>query len=177
MNFLNIIKKAAPFLGTAVSLAVPGPLGAMASSLLTKALGLPADAAHEDIATAIVGMTPEQAVALKTAEETFAMQMKQIDIASIEALAKMSFDDRAGARTMYENVKGYTEPVLAYTAVGGFLTVVILMMTLQNIPASAHDALMILLGALSATFKDVYGFFFGSSAGSEAKNQLLADKK
>jgi hypothetical protein len=41
-------------------------------------------------------------------------------------------------------------------------------------PPGAREPLLILIGALSAAFGAVVSYWFGSSAGSAAKNDLLA---
>lgn len=46
-------------------------------------------------------------------------------------------------------------------------------MSVEPIPASGHDALLILIGALAGGWSTVLGFYFGSSSGSESKNALL----
>ncbi len=46
-------------------------------------------------------------------------------------------------------------------------------LTTNEVPASNRDALMVALGVILGLSKDVYGFFFGSSKGSEDKTDLL----
>lgn len=46
----------------------------------------------------------------------------------------------------------------------------------HNIPQTSHDAIMLLLGVIVGAFKDVYGYFFGSSSGSSAKSQTISDQ-
>lgn len=41
----------------------------------------------------------------------------------------------------------------------------------------AKDALLIVLGALIAITKDVFGYYFGSSEGSQRKTELLSGVK
>jgi CDP-diglyceride synthetase len=53
----------------------------------------------------------------------------------------------------------------------------ICLLTFVPMPQESKDALLILLGALAAQFKDVGGYFFGSSKSSADKNALLAEKQ
>jgi hypothetical protein len=53
----------------------------------------------------------------------------------------------------------------------------IYMLGFRSLPDSGHDVLMMLLGTVAATYKDVYGYFFGSSAGSDAKTAIMANEK
>lgn len=46
----------------------------------------------------------------------------------------------------------------------------------QKVPSENNDVMMILLGALTAIVKDLYGYYFGTSEGSQRKTELLGDK-
>jgi membrane protein YqaA with SNARE-associated domain len=43
-------------------------------------------------------------------------------------------------------------------------------------PAGAREPLLILIGVLGARFGSIVDYYFGSSAGSAEKNNLLANK-
>lgn len=43
---------------------------------------------------------------------------------------------------------------------------------LTELPAGARDILLVTVGALIALSKESYGYFFGSSAGSQRKDEL-----
>ncbi len=173
MNFLNIVRKATPFLGTALSLAVPGPLGAMASSMITKALGLPSESKQDAIAAAIVGMTPEQAVALKTAEDTFALQMKQMDITSVEDMSKLSNDDTKDARAMKVQTKSIFPEILSVIIVSAYITLAALTY-LRVFPEGQKPEIDQILEMTKMLVVLVSGFWFGSSNGSARKTELIA---
>lgn len=44
---------------------------------------------------------------------------------------------------------------------------------LRELPPGARDILLVLLGVVAALVKDVYGYYFGSSDGSQRKTELL----
>ena len=53
---------------------------------------------------------------------------------------------------------------------GGFAIVVLL-----PIQTGLKDVLLVLLGAMVASYKDVTSFYYASSAGSKAKDAVIAD--
>lgn len=62
--------------------------------------------------------------------------------------------------------------LLATTIVVGFFAVLLAMLTRQINPET--QGALILVGALAAAFGAVWQYYFGSSAGSQAKTELLA---
>jgi hypothetical protein len=63
---------------------------------------------------------------------------------------------------------------LAYLAVGA-LVADIAFLSLIEVPKTNRDLLLVVLGALITIVKDVYGFEFGSSKGSERNAQAVSD--
>lgn len=55
---------------------------------------------------------------------------------------------------------------------GGFFAVLFALIKYAA-PAENKDALLILLGVLAGSFKDVVGFLWGGSMGSEKKTEML----
>jgi hypothetical protein len=70
--------------------------------------------------------------------------------------------------------------LIAMYILGGLIVfgifAVIGLMIFKPVPQENSVVLNILLGALVGGFTGVYGYFFGSSAGSKEKTQMLADK-
>lgn len=175
MGFNDVLKKAFPFISAAASLG--GPVGTMAATAVGKALGVDkAPAANlnsisEVIATAFAD--PAQRAALIQAEQQFQAQMAELGYKDAEALAATAEADRASAREMQSQVKSKTPAALAWVAILT-LAFCIYMLGFRTLPSTGHDALMLLIGAVVGICKDVYGYFFGSSAGSDRKTELLA---
>ena len=95
MDFTSIIKTVAPWIGTALG----GPLGGMAVEAAANALGL-SDKTVDAVKQAIGGATPEQMLALKQADQAFALQMQALDFKQISDLEALAAGDRASARSM-----------------------------------------------------------------------------
>lgn len=167
---MNFLRKIAPFLSTALSFG--GPVGTIAGKALTTVLGT-TSSKPEDIAAALAGATPEQIAGLQQAEQAFQVQMKQLDIQSVDELEKMGNDDRASARQMQVQTKSYLPSILAIIVTAGFLGLLAGMM-FGKLKVSDNQALLLLLGALSGSFTTVIAFYFGSSAGSDRKTELMA---
>ena len=66
----------APGLATALG----GPLAGMATKAILGALGMADGATASDLAAAVQGATPEQMLALKQADQQFAIQMRELDV-------------------------------------------------------------------------------------------------
>ena len=73
MDITAIIRTIAPWIGTALG----GPLGGMAVQAASDALGL-SDKTLAAVQSAIAGATPDQMLALKTADQGFALQMQAL---------------------------------------------------------------------------------------------------
>lgn len=63
--------------------------------------------------------------------------------------------------------------VLAYAAIVGLISLMWALLIRAIPDGSTRDILLILSGALVAIVKDVYGYEFGSSRGSEVKTEQL----
>ena len=65
-------------------------------------------------------------------------------------------------------------PFLAFGITIGFFGILYALMTDK---VTKSDELMIMLGSLSTAWTGVIAFYFGSSAGSQAKDQMLHQSK
>ena len=171
-NIKPFVSKFAPIVGAALG----GPLGGAAGALLASALGVK-DADPKSIEQAIKNgtLTGEQIVALKQAEDNFALQMKQLDINSVEDMEKLAIQDRSSAREREMAVKDWTPRILAYGVTVGFFGLLSFLLR-HDLPAGSKDVLNIMLGSLGTAWISIVTYYFGSSAGSDKKTDLMGRK-
>lgn len=79
---------------------------------------------------------------------------------------------RVSAKQRY---KDNTPAVLAGIAVAGFVGLIVLVICWFAPAEAMRDGFWMLAGAAIATYKDVYGYYFDSSAGSRGKDATIAD--
>lgn len=169
MDLLKIVGAVAPTLATAIG----GPLGGMAMKVVAEVLGLPADSSEKDVSKAMAAATPDQLLALKQADQDFAVRMRELDI----DLEKIAASDRDSARRREAQVRDWMPRVLAFVVVAGFMATVFLV--LLGYVDGMKDPLMAttvgtLIGFVSAKCEQVVAYYFGSSSSSQQKTQLLA---
>jgi len=174
---LSFIKKAAPWIGTVVGAAVPAaaPFIGIASKLLTSGLGKQVDPNAKSISDAIseAMASPEQLAKLKEIDNDFALQMKTLDINSTEEFEKIAAADRADARLMQEKTGSKIPAMLSISVTAGFFGL-LLLLVFRALPQSNMSVVNIMLGALGTAWISVMNYFFGSSAGSARKTELLS---
>ena len=169
MDLLKIVGAVAPTLATAIG----GPLGGMAMQVVSSVLGLPTDSSEKDVEKALKQATAEQLLALKQADNDFAVRMKELDI----DLERIAASDRDSARRREAQVRDWMPRVLAFVVVAGFMATVFLV--LLGYVDGMKDPLMAttvgtLIGFVSAKCEQVVAYYFGSSSSSQQKTQLLA---
>jgi hypothetical protein len=65
--------------------------------------------------------------------------------------------------------------ILAFLAVGGLVACVWFVARDTGLPERAVNAIMFVAGVLASCARDVYGFEFGSSRGSQIKDATIRD--
>lgn len=163
-TFGNLIRQIAPTIATALG----GPLAGLATKTLSEALLGTPDAPPDEIAAALGNATPEQLAKLREIDANFKTTMKKLDI----DLAQIDASDRNSARQREVQLKDKTPTILAGVVCIGFFATLIGLM-LYGLPTKGQDALLILLGALSSSFTAIIGYYYGSSSGSRAKEQII----
>jgi hypothetical protein len=172
---MNFVKKVLPWIGSAVASAVPGPIG-MAAKIVSGAVGKTVAADPQAIAEAVSGATPDQLLQLKQADNAFAEQMQQIGFAHADELEKIAADDRANARARQVAVRDLTPTVLAFGVTIGFFATLWFVFG-HGVAAEARDMANIMVGTLGTAWVGVITYYFGSSAGSDRKTEILAGKQ
>ena len=166
---LNLVRTVAPSLASAVG----GPLAGMAVRTISEVLLGKPDGTEAELEQAAAQATPEQLLALKKAEQDFAVKMRELDI-DLERIANA---DRDSARNREIKTKDWMPRILAFIVVGGFMLTVF--MVLAGYVEGMRDPLMAttvgtLIGFVSAKCEQVVAYYFGSSAGSKAKDEAMS---
>jgi len=180
---MDVLKTVAPWLVTALTGGVPG-IAAMAASAIAGRLGL-ADGSVDAVKTALTGqqMTPEQLLALKQADDDFALKMRQAGFTHAENMAgiqvqadRVAADDRASARNFAAAEHDHTARNLAYMYTVALFAVIGLEFLLAARQIRLDDGVMraldTLFGILIAMVLGSKEYFFGSS--SRADRQAAA---
>lgn len=160
---VGVLSKIAPTLATAVG----GPLAGVATTAIMGALGLSSNSSPEDVAAAVVGATPEQLLALKKADQDFAIQMKQLGV----SLEKLGVDDRASARQREMAVRDRNPAIMGYILLVGSMIAAGVVL-LGYVPDTSLQA-GVVLGYLFSESKQVLSYYFGSSSSSEEKTNMI----
>jgi plasmid maintenance system antidote protein VapI len=158
---MDWLKQIAPTIATALG----GPLAGMAVSAISKAIGVD----EKDVGDLINNnkLTADQIAQVKLAEIELQKQANELGL-NFEALA---VDDRKSAREMQATTRSIVPPLLAASVTVGFFG--ILGMMLLGKVDSNNPAILMMLGSLGTAWTGIIAYYFGSSAGSQAKTEML----
>ena len=157
---MDWLKTIAPTIATALG----GPLAGLAIEAVSKAVGIDPKDVQATISEG--KLSADQIMLLKQAEVDMAARAQEMGL----DFAKLNVEDRKSAREMQAETRSYIPAILAVTVTIGFFGILIGMMT-ETFKTS--DALMLMLGSLGTAWTGIIAFYFGSSAGSQAKDDLL----
>lgn len=165
---LSVISKLAPVIGTVLG----GPLAGTAISAIEGALGVKTSGATQvekenELAAAISGATPAQLLALKTADNDFAVKMAELGFHDTESLAALQVEDRKSAREREVSVKDNTPRVLAYILCAGALGVAYWLLVYGAKIDSTLGG-MVMMHVFSEA-KAATGYYFGASPSVDPK--------
>lgn len=169
MDWKAVVGKVAPWIGTALG----GPLGGMAVAAIADALGLD-DKTESAIKAAIGGATPEQLLAVKQADQDFALKMQELGFHNVQALESIAAKDRDSARQLQAAQRSYIPAVLSIIVVGGYLVLLVGLMT-QRLTVDDSQAMLLMLGALQLGFGTVLAFWFGTTSAALKADQTIRD--
>jgi hypothetical protein len=168
MDWKKIVATAAPWLGTALG----GPLGGAAITVIADAIGL-SENTETAVKAALSGATPEMMLAMKKADQDFAVKMQEVGFTSTKDMESLAVSDRDSARKREVSLGDKTTRNLAYAITGGFFGVLTYLL-IGDVPTGSRDILNIMLGSLGTAWVGVNAYYFGSTKGSQAKTELLA---
>ena len=146
----NVVGAVAPTLGTALG----GPMGGMAANMIAEVLGVPNN--PKAIEKGIAEATPEQMLELKKAEQSFEVQMKELDV----DVYKLEIADTQDARSKFS--KDWTARIMGVATVGGFLAYIFLV-TIQPPEQNSEALINLVLGYLGGLASAEISFYFGAS--------------
>lgn len=169
IDWKSIVATVAPGLATAFG----GPLAGMAvSALATKLLGKP-DASQAEVQAAVLAASPADLLKLREAEMDFQKAMSDAGI----KLEEISAGDRASARQLEVSTKSWTPSILSYCILGAstaaFLGVICGKVTIPTDPQTAVIYGSVLTFLVTES-KAILGYWFGSSSGSQNKDDTIA---
>ena len=173
-NWREIVGGIAPGLAAALG----GPLaGAAVKVIADKVLGRP-DATEDEVFAALATgpLTGEQIVALKSAEQSFQIEMAKVDQARDAAF----IDDTKSARQQTVELAkegsgiAWGAPVVSIMIVGGFFIAVYMLFIMERTwDERTANLLNVLFGALTVSFTSVTNYWLGSSNGSKKSGDAI----
>jgi hypothetical protein len=159
---MDWLKQIAPTIATAMG----GPLAGMAVAAISKAIGVDPD----KVGDLISGnkLSADQIAQVKIAEIELQRQAQELGL----NFEKLEVEDRKSARDMQSITKSIMPPLLAGAVTIGFFSIMVMMFF--NKIDSGNPAILMMLGSLGTAWTGIIAYYFGSSAGSQAKTDLLS---
>jgi hypothetical protein len=158
---MNWLTQIAPTIATCLG----GPLAGLAVTALSKLFGVAPDQVQSMINDN--KLSADQIAAVQQEEIRFKEQTQALGL-NFEQLA---VEDRKSARDMQTTTQSIIPPLLSILVTIGFFGILAYLMVT---PAdTANTPLMIMLGSLGTAWTGIIAFYFGSSSGSQKKDQML----
>lgn len=158
---MDWLKTIAPTIATALGT----PLAGMAVAAISNAIGCNPDEVQDIISSG--KLTAEQVASIQLAELELKKQAQSMNL----DFAKLIAEDKKSAREMQIATRSWIPPVMALGVTCGFFGILFGLMYGQIQHAPQID---IMLGSLGTAWTGIISFYFGSSAGSQAKTELLS---
>jgi len=160
MNWKTTLAAVAPTIATALG----GPFAGAAVNAIGKALtGKEGNFDETIVSDLVLGANPDALVALKKADQDFAVKMKELDVRNTESARKMAALVGILPHILLSSI---------YT-VGYFWMLYMFLKGEINLPADLADSFKLLLGVMTAAQAQIMNFWFGSSSGSKEKTGKL----
>jgi hypothetical protein len=180
MNLATLGTVAKQVLGTVAPTlltALGGPFGALAGAALHLAMGTGGD--EKAVDTQLAGATQDTLLKVKQAEIDFKAKIAELGIQE----EQLAYADLADARQMQMTTRDPTVARLAWLVIGGFLLISLAELVamvlwperVKLLPEAAWLLIGSVLGYLANESKQAGAFYFGSSAGSQAKDATISD--
>jgi hypothetical protein len=157
---MSWLQQIAPTIATALG----GPLAGLAVTAIAKVIGIDEKDVQEVINSG--KLSADQISQIKLAEIEFQKQTQELGL----NFEKLAVDDRKSARDMQIATKSWIPGALALGITVGFFGILIYMMAYAITPS---NELLVMLGSLGTAWTGVVGYYFGSSASSRNKDEML----
>ena len=159
---MDWLKQIAPTIASAMG----GPLVGMAVAAISKATGVDPTEVNDLISNN--KLSAEQIAQVKIAEIELQKQAQELGL----NFEKLEVEDRKSAREMQATTRSIVPPALAAIITIGFFSILIMMM-IGKVDGN-NPTILMMLGSLSTAWTGIVAYYFGSSAGSQAKTDLLS---
>ena len=160
-----------------IAAGIAGPLGGNAVAVLVNALGVKTDSADvgkqkDAIAQQFTG-SPDQLLAMQKAEQEYKEAMAQFGFQNEKDLEALAVQDRENARARQIALKDWTVPFLVVAVTFGFFGALFIVFR-YPIQKDSQSIVFSMIGMLGTAWIAIITYFFGSSAGSAAKQEIIA---
>jgi hypothetical protein len=172
-DIAGFFKKTLPSMAAAVASGIPGPIGAVAQIISAK-LGKDVKPDADSISAAIAGATPDQILKLKEDDQQFQSTMQKLGFDHDEDMEKLAVDDRVSARDREKSVRDYT-PEIGFYLLASIFAFFLHWLFKYPIPIDNKAIIFSAMGSLTTILITAATYFYGTTRGSEQKNQLLAN--
>ena len=158
---MNWLTQIAPTIATCLG----GPLAGLAVTALSKLFGVAPDQVQSMIndnklSADQIAMVQQEEIKFKEQTQALGLNFEQLAV-----------EDRKSARDMQTTTQSLIPPILSVLVTAGFFGILAYLMVS---PAdTSNTPLMIMLGSLGTAWTGIIAFYFGSSAGSQKKDQML----
>lgn len=167
-NAVGILENVAPTIATMIG----GPLAGQGIAALEKLFGLNPTGDKEAVLKAVAGATPEQLIEMKKLDNDLKGRFLDAGI----TLEKLDQEDRASARSMQVATRSVVPAILsgAICLMAAVTAGIVLAGKTNTTDTLAAGLTGTVIGYIFSELKQVTTYWFGSSRGSESKNEMLS---
>jgi hypothetical protein len=159
---MDWLKSIAPTVASALG----GPLAGLAVNAVSSALGIDPDKVQDTINSG--KLTADQIASIQQAELQLKQRAQELGL----DFEKLAVADRSSARQMQISTQSFIPPLLSILVVVAWTGVQFFLLT-HVIEPTMRELIARVLGTLDGALMLVLSFYFGSSSGSQAKDDLL----
>lgn len=176
-DWKSLVKAVAPTIATALG----GPFAGLGVRALSEALLGTPDGTEQDVSAALATASPDQLLAIKKADQEFAIRLKEMDI----DLEKSLIADTSDARHVFAENKGvFNLGIVILMTFAGVMAAVLwgsYVLLVSQVPIKDESIKAIVsaligtvVGYVAANAQQVVSYFFGSSRGSADKTAAMS---